>query len=134
MLTENDITNLVVDYLNLNGYSNVIGLTTEQRGVDITALNGLGKRVMIEVKGETSSKVNTKRYGMPFTGNQIASHVGGAILKIIVLMNEAAVEGAEFGLAFPMNHEILIRRILPSLKQLGIRIYLVSKEKIIVLK
>lgn len=133
MLTENDITNILVEHLELNGYTNVNGLTTDQRGIDITALNSLGNQVCIEVKGETSSKVGTKRYGLPFTGNQIASHVSGALLQTIITMNKPEYKNCEFCMAFPMNHEILIRKILPSLNKLNIKVYLVSLDKVMVL-
>lgn len=133
MLTENDITNYLVVYLKNIGYTEVNGLTTLERGIDVTAINNKGEKVCIEVKGETSSKVGTKRYGMTFTGNQIASHVSVALLKTIVTMNEDEYRNCEFGIAFPFNHEILIRRILPSFKLLGISVYLVSSENIVVL-
>ena len=133
MLTENDITNYLVDYLKTVGYTQVNGITTLDRGIDITAVNTKGKKVCIEVKGETSSRVGTPRYGLPFTGNQIASHVSVALLKTLVTMNEEAYKNCEFGIAFPFNHEILIRRILPSLKLLEISVYLVSSENVVVL-
>ncbi|MCY4779081.1 hypothetical protein ORI89_05430 [Sphingobacterium sp. UT-1RO-CII-1] len=133
MLTENDITNIRVAHLELNGYTNINGLTTNQRGIDITALNSLGNHVCIEVKGETSSKVGTKRHGLPFTGNQIASHVSGALLQTINTMNKPKYKNYEFCMAFPMNHEILIQKNLPSLNTLNIKIYLVSLKKVIVL-
>jgi hypothetical protein len=133
MLTENDITTYLVSYLESVGYTQVVGLTTLQRGIDVTALNTDGKKVCIEVKGETSSKVGTKRFGLPFTGNQIASHVSVALLKTLVTMNEEDYVDCEFGIAFPLNHEKLIRRIHPSLKALGISVYLVSSQNIVVL-
>lgn len=133
MLTENDVTNILVNYLRQNRYLDVKGITTEERGVDITAVNSLGKLVLIEVKGETSARVSSKRYGLPFTGKQIASHVGSAILQTLVTMNKPEFKDCEFAMAFPLNHEILIRKFLPSLKILGIIVYLVSSQKVITL-
>lgn len=133
MLNENDITNLLVNYFESCGYKNVIGLTTTQKGIDVTAIDNEGQRVCIEVKGETSSKIGTNRYGSPFDGNQIASHVSVALMKTIVTMNQEEFKDAKFGMAFPMNHEILIRKILPSLKKLDITVYLVSTEKVVII-
>lgn len=133
MLTENDITELLIKYLRDQGYTNTNHLTTLQKGVDITAVNPDGINVWIEVKGETSAKETSKRFGKPFTGNQIWTHVSVALLKTLTLMNEDRYKGCEFGMAFPINHESLLSKVKLSTDSLGIRIYLVSKEEIRIL-
>lgn len=133
MLTENDIIEILVEYFRTLGYTDIKSMSTLQRGIDITALNSKGIRLCIEAKGETSSKPLSNRYGKPFQGKQIASHVGGAILKTMVTMNDPKYQSCEFGIAFPLNHENLVRKFLPSLHILKIKVYLVSPESVMIL-
>jgi hypothetical protein len=80
MLTENDIIKAVAASLRRSGYSIQRTATTVQRGVDIEAVSARKRRtILIEAKGETTSKESTSRYGKPFTRNQCRTHIAVAL-------------------------------------------------------
>ncbi|WP_051692036.1 protein NO VEIN domain-containing protein [Pedobacter borealis] len=130
MLTENDITQLLAEYLKKNGYKILNQLTTKQKGFDITAESSEGKKLYVEVKGETSANEKSKRYGQYFTGNQIWNHGAVALFTTLRSMNKPEYKDAEFALAFPMNHEPMMGYIKASMDKLGIRVYFVSGNEV----
>ena len=50
---------------------------TTQRGTDLV-MTGPGKRIVIEAKGNTSSREGSKRFKKPFTDSQCADHFSRA--------------------------------------------------------
>lgn len=130
MLTENDITRLLANYLKKNGYSILSQLTTKQKGFDITAESSEGKKLYVEVKGETSANDNSKRYGQYFTGNQIWNHGAVALFTTLRSMNKPEHKDADFALAFPMNHEPMMLYIKDSMSKLGIKVYFVGYQEV----
>ena len=130
MLTENDITQLMADYLKKNGYKILNQLTTKQKGFDISVENSEGKKLYVEVKGETSANENSKRYGQYFTGNQIWSHGAVALFATLRNMDKPEHKDAEFALAFPMNHERMMLYIKNSMDKLGAKVYFVSEKEV----
>lgn len=131
MLTENQIVSHLCDYLKNLGYDIVRQCTTTERGMDIEAeIDGI--KLLIEAKGETSSKLNTARYGKPFTSNQIKSHISRAILTALIIKDKDD-SNVQIGIALPNNlgHRAIIDKISKSLKSLEIKIFLVSSEGVI---
>jgi len=128
MLTENQITQKLADYLVEHGFSIRQQLNTLQKGIDLIAEDKEGCLIYIEVKGETSASKGSKRYGLPFSPNQIWSHVSVALLKTLTVINAHPGDDNKFGMAFPMNHKHLIQSIKPSLDKLSITVYLVSEN------
>ena len=132
MLTENDVVVAVADYLSSRGYRIDRQRSTREQGIDIEALDiRTGRRLLIEAKGATSSKEGTNRYNQPFTRNQAQSHVAVALYCAARLRQEFVAEHADIALAFPDGaiHSHLVERISTSLKDLGIAVYFVSKDK-----
>ncbi|MCC6281327.1 MAG: hypothetical protein IT262_12035 [Saprospiraceae bacterium] len=129
MLTENDVISILSTYLTNQGYLIVKALNTGERGIDLIAEN-FEHCLYIEAKGETSSKDHTARYGAPFNGNQIKSHVSRALLAAMLVLDEADGDPKVIaGIALPDNpgHRSLANRILRPVKSLGIRIFWVSQ-------
>ncbi len=130
MLTENRVTELLVIYLGNNNYSEIKALTSTQKGVDIIAISPKKKKILIEVKGDTSANENSKRFGKLFTKNQIWNHVGVAILKTMLDMGKPVNSEFEFALALPFSHKDLILKLESSIKKLGIKVFFVSEDTI----
>jgi hypothetical protein len=81
----------------------------------------------VEAKGAGSSKATTKRYGQLFTGNQVGSHIGVAVVR--------ALRWASSGIAYPTvafpdnrHHRDRVDAIAPALAQLRIGIFWVSDD------
>ena len=89
MLTEDDIIDAVRDHLIRHGWNIVARATATQRGYDLVAERG-GRRLIVEAKGEGSSKESSARYGQSFNKGQVFDHVAKAILKAL----RVAVSGA----------------------------------------
>ncbi|MFA6084372.1 hypothetical protein [Mucilaginibacter sp.] len=133
MLTENNVTDLLASYLENQDYKIINKITSKDKGIDLVVETPKGIRQYIEVKGETSGNETSKRFNLPFTGNQIWTHVSVAIMKTLMLMNKPENNVVEFGMAFPFNHEILLKSIKPSIEKLGIVVYLISREEVKIL-
>ncbi|CAL2082986.1 conserved hypothetical protein [Tenacibaculum dicentrarchi] len=134
MLTENDIVEKVTDFLETKGYRITQSLTTNQQGIDIIAETE-SETLYIEAKGETSSVETSKRFGLPFNRNQIKSHISVALLATMkVISSLPSGNKTKVGIALPDTEEqrIVINKINPALKKLDIRIYWVSRTKVIV--
>ena len=84
MLTESDVIAAVCDYLRDHAYRVTQQLTETEAGDDIIAVAPDGQQVMIEAKGETSSKSHTTRYGKPFSPSQVLDHVSKAFYRAAI--------------------------------------------------
>ena len=127
MLNENDVISAVVRYLKENGWRIENTSTTDQRGFDIEASIG-ETSLVVEAKGETSSKFGTKRYGKPFTSGQKKDHVAVALYTAAKLISDGQ---HKVGIALPSDnvHKRLIDTIDPVLKTLGVVVYLVHPDQ-----
>jgi len=88
LLNESDVINVVCAYLEERGYSIRQALKPTEKGVDII---GVRKRsftevLHVEAKGETSSRVTSARYGLPFNSAQTRIHVAEALYKAITVL------------------------------------------------
>jgi hypothetical protein len=128
VLTEDDVVAAVCIELENRGWSIESRLLTTQRGPDIQATKGQEK-LLVEAKGEGSSKAHSSRYGMPFTRNQVRTHIGVAILTALKV---AARQQELAGIALPDNahhHEVLGDAKLPLL-QTGVAIFWTSERTV----
>lgn len=127
MLTENDVICAVARHLSDDGWRIENVSTTDQRGFDIHATKG-SISLVVEAKGETSSRSGTARYGKPFTGNQKKSHVAVALYTAA-----SVISGGKHrvGIALPSDngHKGLIDEVTPALKTLGVVVYLVKPDR-----
>ncbi|MEV8041878.1 hypothetical protein [Arthrobacter sp. NPDC080082] len=94
-------------------------------GDDIVAQQA-DRLLIIEAKGEGSSDPLSKRFGSPFNGSQVTTHVAMATYKAL----HAASRGAEAGIALPDNalHRMSFGKIQPALSGLGISVFWVSRD------
>lgn len=133
MLTENDIVVKLTAYLKEQGYEIVQSLSTDEQGVDIIA-KGKSRKLFIEVKGETSSKSHTNRFGKQFTRAQIKSHISKAIFASMkILSSKSEGKNIVVAIALPDTkvHRELMNEIKLSIKKLKIIIFWVSINDIL---
>lgn len=124
LLAEDEVVAAVRDYLSEAGW--VIrrwALATEQ-GDDIVAEKG-GRRLVIEAKGEGSSKSHTSRFGSPFTRSQVGNHVSRAVYRAL----RAVANNSEAGVAFPDSplHRSWMGAVQPVTSKLGIAVFWVNR-------
>lgn len=125
-LYEDDVVRAVMLHLEAEGWMINSFALSHQHGDDIVASKG-AHRLVIEAKGDGSSKSSTARFGKPFTRNQVKTHVAVAVVRA---MRVASSGVASAGVAFPGSefHRTEIDRIAPALQQLGIQIFWVATD------
>lgn len=126
MLYEDDVVEAVCAYLTRGGWTIESSATVLDHGDDIVASRG-ARRLVVEAKGEGSSQSHTRRFGAPFTSNQVRSHVAVAVLRSLGVYSE---RGAIPALAFPDNphHRERVARIWPALAELGVVVFWVASD------
>jgi hypothetical protein len=125
MLTENDIVDAVSEYLEALEFQCVCR-HTHQHGVDVSAEKGTVK-VLIEAKGATPVGGD----GLPFTRNQVRTHVAVAFYTAAKLLREpppVSRERRRVAIALPDNqhHAEFILAIADPLRDLGIAVFWVA--------
>jgi len=132
-LYENDVVDFVIRYLEVNGFRILSSSDTYSHGYDIVAEKD-GKTLYIEAKGQTSSKPGTSRYGKEFNRNQKIDHVSKAIYSALKTKNQ--LMRSQVGIALPADevHIELIEAVIPSLKQIGIQVFLVAENGKVVMR
>jgi hypothetical protein len=132
MLTENDVVDAVCDYLEAAGYKILMRATTSERRIDIVARLPEGSgRLLIEAKGETSSKSKTAGFGRPFDSAQTKVHVAEAFYAAACLHAAHHSSSDSAGIALPdtPRHRELLNRIKPVIDSLGIVVYFVQRDR-----
>jgi hypothetical protein len=133
MLLESDVISAVTERLSRHGYRIVQALSTTERGDDIIAerLDVNLRRLVIEAKGESSSRRNSARFGMPFDSAQVSIHVAEALYKAAEIISRRS-SGGELcvGIALPDNvsHRAAVRKVIPVLRKLEIALFWVGQE------
>ena len=69
MLTEDEVIDIMIDYLKNDGYEIESYCSTSQRGHDIVARKN-DEYLCIEAKGQTSANPKSNRYGREFDSAQ----------------------------------------------------------------
>jgi len=129
-LTEDEVVKATAKYLEEKGWYITECCLGGQHGVDIRAEKG--KQVLvIEAKGAKGKRSNTTRAS--FDSGQIRTHFGVAILK--VLEEKAKNPNIQIGITQPHDEKILktLKPILPFMKQLEIKLFLVKPNKRVLL-
>lgn len=127
MLTESQVIHHVCTFLEARHFHITQRLTEVQRGYDIIATSPDSHRqIVIEAKGETSSKKHTARYGHAFTANQVYDHVA----KAFYCASTYVAKGFLGGIAVPKNqaHEKHLFAIMDALKLLNVEVFWVSPD------
>lgn len=127
VLLEDDVVDAVVAFLGSKGWVIESTAHAHERGDDIVAFKG-DERLLVEAKGAGSSKVTTRRYGEHFTGNQVASHIGVAVVRALRWASNGNERPA---LAFPDNphHRSRVKDIAPALAHVGVGIFWVAEDR-----
>lgn len=127
VLLEDDVVDAVVVLLEDSGWTIESVAHAHERGDDIVAIKG-GVRLRVEAKGAGSSKPRTKRYGLPFTRNQVGSHVGVAVVRALKWASRGEGRAA---VAFPDNphHRAQVDAIAPALAKVGVGIFFVNDNR-----
>ncbi|MEO7571250.1 MAG: hypothetical protein ABIX10_02325 [Acidimicrobiales bacterium] len=125
MLYEDDVTDAVCVELERRGWMIVQKLRATQKGDDIVAVRGT-ERLVVEAKGETSSKPTTGRYGSAFDSGQVNSHVSRAMLRAMRVVSE----GCQAAVAFPNEelHRLEIETVRIAIGRLGVAVCWVSPD------
>lgn len=101
LITENHVVDSVAQYLRDQGWKILQKLNTSQAGFDLIAEKS-DERFYIEAKGGTSSKIESKKYGHPFTDSQAKDHLAMALWKIGETMTK--YPDCKIGIALPKEH------------------------------
>ena len=129
-LFENEVVSAVRGYLQSEGYRIESFARAKEHGDDIVAESSDAK-VFIEAKGATSSREGSKRYGEPFTRNQVKDHVAKAFYRAAKMRENRGNNNVQVGVAFPKNadHEEMVSKIDCSLSDLRIEVFWVDREE-----
>lgn len=127
MLTELEAIRAVSRFFTNCGYRVTQQLSENQAGDDIVAFSSNGKEIMIEAKGETSSKLRTARFGKPFSPNQAHDHVSKAFFRAA----SYASQKRSAGIALPKNaaHVSCVVKIQPVLAKLKVEVFWVLPNR-----
>jgi hypothetical protein len=126
-LYEDDVVRAVIDYLVSDGWTIDSFALSHQHGDDVVASRG-AQHLVIEAKGDSSSKSTSSRFGKPFTRNQVKTHVSVAVVRA---MRVSSQESALAAVAFPASefHRVEVARIAPALRSIGIWVFWVSPDQ-----
>jgi hypothetical protein len=126
VLYEDDIVGAVVTHLRAEGWAIESTALATQHGDDIVATRN-SERLVVEAKGEGSSKAHTRRFGAPFTNQQASVHIAVAVLRSLRVMSEGTATAA---IALPAvdSHRREVDRIAPALSRAGVRVYWVEPD------
>lgn len=129
MLYEDDVVDAVRDWLVDDGWTIVSIAHATDLGDDIVARRA-GQSLLVEAKGEGSSKQGTSRFGSSFTRTQVGSHVAVAILRALRVASKGEAIPA---LAFPGNahHRELVAKVWPALVKLGVVVFWVGPDNVV---
>jgi hypothetical protein len=124
VLYEDDVVDAVCAHLKADGWQIESMAHAHQHGDDIVAVRG-DERLVVEAKGAGSSKEGTRRFGQPFNGGQVKTHVGVAVLRALGVASD---ETALSAVAFPDNqhHRQVAGRAAPALARAGVGIFWVD--------
>ncbi len=128
MLTEDAVVDAVAGHLEREGWSVESRVLAVQQGDDLVVTRA-GRRMLVEAKGEGSSKPGTRRYGQAFDRGQVHDHVAKAVLRAM-----RAVSAGDVGaVALPDNadHRREVERVAPALGRLGVVVYWVSAQGVV---
>lgn len=125
MIFEDDVVEAVATHLRTDGWTVVSVALATQHGDDIVAVRG-DERLVVEAKGQGSSKPHTSRFGQPFNRRQAATHVGVAILRALRVVSDGT-SSAAIALPYDELHLREVERVAPALSRLGVRVYWVDQ-------
>ncbi len=131
MLYEDDVVAAVVAYLRADGWKIESTALATQHGDDIVATRS-GERLVVEAKGEGSSKSHTTRFGTSFTKQQASVHIAVAVLRSMRVVSEGTSTAA---IALPAvdSHRREVDRVATALSKTGIWVFWVAQDGVVTL-
>lgn len=126
-LIENKTIELLMPYLEKQGYAIESFCLGQTRGYDIVAVKE-HKKLLIEVKGAKAHKDSPTKRRDFFNSGQIKTHLGKAIIKC--LETKVVFPDGIIAIAHPEDEQIrkAIGSIIPGLNKIGIIHYWVSSD------
>jgi hypothetical protein len=126
VLYEDDVVSAVVRHLRAHGWTIESMALATQHGDDIVATRN-GERLIVEAKGEGSSKEHTSRFGKPFNQGQASTHVGLAVLRSLRVVSEGTATAA---IALPdvPSHRREVERVARALSNVGVWVFWVAQD------
>lgn len=124
-LTEDEIVNILIDHLKLNGWKIDSFCLGQKQGRDIVASKA-NSTLIIEAKGARAGDNSPTKKREYFNSGQIKTHFGKAIVK--VLEEKSLNPVANLAIAHPDDMAIRksIGHLIPFLEILGIKHFWVS--------
>lgn len=124
--TEDEVVAAVCDLLEANDYAIARRAKSTDRGLDIVAEGPRG-RIVVEAKGEGSSRAGSRRYGEAFTSRQTRNHVGNALLKALRVVSKGDAVAA---IALPDTrlHRHEVEQVRIAIERVGIGIFWVQTD------
>ena len=125
-LYEDDVVRAVINYLASDGWTIDSFALSHQHGDDIVASRG-AQHLVIEAKGDGSSKNTSSRFGKPFTRNQVKTHVAVAVVRAMRVSSQGFAFAA---VALPASefHRVEVGRIAVALQLIGIWVFWVAPD------
>ena len=126
LLSEDAVVRAVMAHLEADGWSIESFALSHQHGDDIVATRGVAKLV-VEAKGEGSSRPGSRRHGLAFNRNQVGTHVSVAIVRAMRTVSQSDAHAA---IALPSNalHRAEIARVASALHLMGVGVYWVTSD------
>ncbi len=128
-LTENDVVNLLADFLKNTGWEIEKICLNNERGNDIEAKKN-GQKLIVEAKGAKANDNAFTKKREKFDGGQIKDHFGKAIVKILEEKEKNKNSNTKFAIAHPNDSDIKkhIGHLISYLNKLGITHYWIGKD------
>lgn len=126
MLHEDNVVAAVVAHLRADGWEIESTALATHHGDDIVATRN-AQRLVVEAKGEGSSKSHTTRFGKPFTKQQASVHIAVAVLRSMRVIS-GGTSSAAIALPSVDSHRREVDRVAPALSLAGIRVYWVDPD------
>ena len=125
VLDENDIVIAVRDHIAAAGWTIEQFQLSNQHGPDVLAERS-GDRLRVEAKGATSSKVGSKKYGVPFDSADVEINLADALYKTCVGVDAYR----RLAIAFQDDelHRRYVGRLASPLRTLGIGVFWVAAD------
>jgi hypothetical protein len=125
--TENEIVNILIGHLKINGWTIDSYCLEQTHGNDIVASKA-NTKLIVEAKGAKASNNSPTKKREYFDSGQIKTHFGKALVK--VLGEKYINPKAKFAIAHPEDNDIrkTIGHLTPFLKTLGIKHFWVSAD------
>lgn len=130
-MDENEVIAGICAHLIASGCHVEQRLHTTERGIDIIAREPEShRRILIEAKGGTSSRIGSERYGRPYTQTQVFDRAGKGIFTALKMRADHSEEDVLCVLATPDTQwfRMYLAKVALLVKPLGIEVWLLSSD------